>query len=336
MSIKAKIQNLSKEQKFLLIAVPVVLILIYWIIGTDVRPASATKNDKNGDLSNKELLAQLYKDENVFNSALNADDRNRKKEKEKISFFASDSVGIVSTPIFDTSSFAFDKPEEVEEIETIPEPEKPITKDKPKASKAALPKAKSSTGNREKSNAKANEASVESEQKVQRRTQSGFYSTQTKHVENGGVNIENIVIPCVIHNDHTLKSGSAIRLRVTEDIVLNNSVLKKNTYITGIANFQGDRVGININPNSIKIDGSYLNQEFIAYDLDGLQGLYVPGGIDQEIKKDATNRTISQGTSINIPIIGGISTDALQKKVADPTVNISSGYKLNLKLKKTK
>jgi hypothetical protein len=140
-------------------------------------------------------------------------------------------------------------------------------------------------------------------------------------------------IKAVIDNSNRdVKAGSTVRIRITENCNVSGIEIPKNTIISGIANFNNERVQINV--NSINYNGQILPVALSAFDMDGIEGIYVPGGINQEIKEDAARSAVgstNKGITVAVPMIGSISTGAINKKVQDPSVKISDGHKIILK-----
>lgn len=139
------------------------------------------------------------------------------------------------------------------------------------------------------------------------------------------------IIQAVIHNGNkTVKSGSTVRLRTTEVCTINGIEIPNNTVISGIAQLSGERAKISI--TSIKYNGELLPCKFTIYDNDGIEGLFVPGGVNQEIKESTANSAVSEGaTHFSIPVIGSVSTNAFKKKMQDPSVLIYDNHKVTLR-----
>ncbi|MFN4083980.1 MAG: conjugative transposon protein TraM [Bacteroidia bacterium] len=140
-------------------------------------------------------------------------------------------------------------------------------------------------------------------------------------------------IKAVIDNSNRdVKAGSTVRIRITENCNVSGVDIPKNTIISGIANFGNERVQIKV--TSINYNGHILPVSLSAFEMDGIEGIYVPGGINQEIKEDAARSgagSVNKGVTIAVPMVGSISTGAINKKVQDPSVKISDGHKIILK-----
>ncbi|MBE7443018.1 MAG: conjugative transposon protein TraM [Flavobacteriales bacterium] len=139
------------------------------------------------------------------------------------------------------------------------------------------------------------------------------------------------IIQAVIHNGNkTVKSGSTVRLRTTEACTINGIEIPTNTVISGIAQLSGERAKISV--TSIKYNGELLPCKFTIYDNDGIEGLFVPGGVNQEIKESTANSAVNEGaTHFSVPVIGSVSTNAFKKKMQDPSVLIYDNHKVTLR-----
>lgn len=101
----------------------------------------------------------------------------------------------------------------------------------------------------------------------------------------------------VIDENVTGYAGSRIRLRLLEDIMAGNVLVKKDTYIYAlISGFSGQRVTLTI--KTILYNGALLPVKLDVYDMDGLAGLYVPASQFRDFTKDLGTNSI-QGVSID-------------------------------------
>jgi hypothetical protein len=140
------------------------------------------------------------------------------------------------------------------------------------------------------------------------------------------------MIKAVIHNGNKkVKSGTHIKLRVTQDSYYKGHFIKKNSYLTAVTSPKNERIDIKV--TSIKTEDGYLSATLNAFDSkDGMQGVYTPASIDSEIADDTKNTALDQGrTTINIPVIGSISTSALSKKMKESGIPLKDGTQLVLK-----
>jgi hypothetical protein len=151
--------------------------------------------------------------------------------------------------------------------------------------------------------------------------------------------IENSV-EVVINENQTLVNGAVIKLRLLDDIFINNIKILAGNLVFGIVGLEGERLTIEI--NSIKYRKSLFDVKMEVYDMDGLPGIYIPGAISRDVAKQGVNDGLSMMdiTSIDPSIkaqatAAGIGTlkNLLSKKVKLTRVMVKAGYKLLLKNK---
>lgn len=91
--------------------------------------------------------------------------------------------------------------------------------------------------------------------------------------------------------------GSRIRFRILEDIFVGKHRIPKGSLLYGqISGFETQRVKLNI--VSILNNGEILPINLSIYDVDGIQGLYVPQSIFREMMRELGTNSI-QGTSMD-------------------------------------
>lgn len=103
-------------------------------------------------------------------------------------------------------------------------------------------------------------------------------------------------IQAIVDEDVTGYAGSRLRLRLLEDIMAGNNIVRKGTYLYAeIAGFTAQRVRLTI--TSIVQGGRILPVSLEVYDYDGGQGLYVPESAFREFSRDLGSST-TQGTNL--------------------------------------
>lgn len=121
----------------------------------------------------------------------------------------------------------------------------------------------------------------------------GFYSLD----ENGStVDVQNTV-PAVIHETQTIVNGATVKLRLTSAIYINGVEIPKDNFLFGIASLKGERLTIKI--NSLRYNSSLYPVALSVYDMDGLDGIYIPGTINRDVAKttaDGTMQNIGMGS----------------------------------------
>ncbi|MDR1895418.1 MAG: conjugative transposon protein TraM [Prevotellaceae bacterium] len=128
---------------------------------------------------------------------------------------------------------------------------------------------------------------------------------------------KNTLLAC-IHDDQTIMDGQSVRLRLLEAMQAGNMLIPRGTVLSGTAKIQGERLGITI--NFLEYRGTILPIELKVYDLDGMQGIFIPNLQELNAAKEiAANMGTSAGTSINL------SNDAGEQFVADMGRNLIQG-----------
>ncbi len=164
-------------------------------------------------------------------------------------------------------------------------------------------------------------------------SQTGFYGLEeelpAKPVEG---------ISAVIEKTQELVSGATVQLRLIRPIYISAGSEPVSGFIYGIASLSGERLKIKI--SSIRTGQQVLPVNLKVYDLDGIEGIYIPGALSRTVTKQALGSQV-QGYDIDI---GGFSAGAqaasagiqmgkmlLGRKTRLTQVTLRQGYKVLLK-----
>jgi len=169
--------------------------------------------------------------------------------------------------------------------------------------------------------------------------QNGFYSLDESVPTDDTQN----AIPAVIHETQTLVAGSTVKLRLVNDVYINGILIPKDNFLFGEAKLNGERLDIEI--GSIRYQNSLFPVQLSVYDMDGMNGIYIPGAITRDVAKQSADRTI-QGiglTSVD-PSLGAQAASAgieaarelISKKVKLVKVTVKAGYQVLLRDEKQK
>lgn len=118
-----------------------------------------------------------------------------------------------------------------------------------------------------------------------------FYSLDETNVFN---EIQN-ALEAVIHETQSIVNGSVVKLRLTNDVFINGTFIPRNSFVFGTASLKGERLDIKI--SSIKFNSSIFPVELSVYDMDGIDGIYIPGAINRDVAKASADRSM-QGIGI--------------------------------------
>jgi conjugative transposon TraM protein len=169
--------------------------------------------------------------------------------------------------------------------------------------------------------------------------ENGFFSLNETSFDQG---IQN-AIEAVIHETQTLVNGSTVKLRLLNDVVINGVNIPRDNFLFGIAQLSGERLGIRI--KSIRFNNSLFPVELSVYDLDGLDGIYIPGAISRDAAKESADRSLQTlGLNTLDPSWGAQAATAgiqaaktlLSRNVKLVKVTVKAGYQVLLRDEKQK
>ena len=124
------------------------------------------------------------------------------------------------------------------------------------------------------------------------KTTSDYFNTLAKDAR------EPKLIQAIIDEDIKAVDGSRIRLRLLDDVEIDECVVKRGTYLYAtVSGFSSGRVKGNI--NSILVDDELVKVSLALYDTDGMEGLYVPNSQFRETSKDVASSAMSGNMSMN-------------------------------------
>jgi conjugative transposon TraM protein len=133
-------------------------------------------------------------------------------------------------------------------------------------------------------------------------------------------------------------NGSTVKLRLTNDVYINGVLIPKDNFLFGTASLNGERLNIKI--SSIRFHNSLFPVELSVYDMDGIDGIYIPGAISRDVAKQSIDRsTRGLGLTTLDPSLGAQAANAgieaarnlLSKKVKLIKVTVKAGYRVLLK-----
>ncbi len=167
----------------------------------------------------------------------------------------------------------------------------------------------------------------------------GFYSLDDNTVTDNSQN----AIQAVIHETQTIVNGSTVKLRLVNDVFIDGIHIPKDNFLFGTASLNSERLGIKI--NSIRYNNSLFPVELSVYDMDGLDGIYIPGAITRDVAKQSADRSMQTiGMTSLDPSWGAQAASAgieaaktlFSKKVKLIKVTVKAGYQVLLRNEKQK
>ena len=153
----------------------------------------------------------------------------------------------------------------------------------------------------------------------------------------------NTIWACV-NSTQTLVNGQNVKLRLLEAVKAGGLELSMNSLITGIAQIQGERLQIVV--QSLENNGTILPVQLTAFDVDGQQGLFIPGSVETTALKEitasmgrdaGTSISITQGTTAGQQLASDVGRSLIQgtsqyisKKLRTTKVTLKAGHRLLL------
>lgn len=145
-------------------------------------------------------------------------------------------------------------------------------------------------------------------------------------------------LSAVVHETQTLVSGATVKLRLTGDVYVNGILIPKDQFVFGEASLNGERLKIDI--TTIRYKNNILPVALSVYDLDGMEGVYMPGAITRDVAKQSTDQAIqSIGIASLDPSLGAQAASAgiqaakslIGKKAKLVKVTVKAGYQVLLR-----
>lgn len=164
--------------------------------------------------------------------------------------------------------------------------------------------------------------------------QNSFYGLEDEQADGSGAGN---AIEAVIHDTQELVAGSTVKMRLLNDVYINGKLIAKDQFVYGVAEINGERLAITI--NSIRDNNSLFPVSLSVYDLDGLEGVYIPGAITRDVAKQSSDQALqglqfmgmdqslgAQAASAGIQAAQGL----FSKKIKLVKVTVKAGYRILL------
>jgi len=182
--------------------------------------------------------------------------------------------------------------------------------------------------------ASENKTGVGSTLPIQLEQQNRFYSLENTQRDDPATTS---AIAAFIPLAQTLVSGATVKLQLLDDIYINGILIEGGQFLYGVAGLTGERLTIHI--TGVRYKENILPVDLSVYDLDGLEGIYVPGAITRDVAKQSSDQAIQSISLATLnPSLGAQAADAglqaakslIGKKVKTVKVTIPSGYRVLL------
>lgn len=154
--------------------------------------------------------------------------------------------------------------------------------------------------------------------------------------------VQRNTLPVVVDHTTTLREGNYVALRLLESVHIGELRIPRQSLLIAQAKLGGNRLHLLV--KSLEIGGRIIPVKLSAYDLDGQEGIYIPGAEQvSALKEMGANIGGSVGTSFTFAssakdqiiseaargVMQGAS-QLLQKKLRTLQVTLKGGYRLFL------
>jgi conjugative transposon TraM protein len=162
----------------------------------------------------------------------------------------------------------------------------------------------------------------------------GFYGESSMGFDTGAM----YLFKAVIHGDQLVQHGAVVKLRLMEDVMIQQEKIPAGVFLFGLASLQNERLQIEV--RSIPYKGQLFPVSLAVVDMDGIEGIHVPGSIEREVVKQAADQSVqsigmlSPGQSISSQVAAagiGTAKNILSRKARQVRVTVKSGYQLLLR-----
>ncbi len=134
--------------------------------------------------------------------------------------------------------------------------------------------------------------------------------------------------------DQDIKSGTLgarLRIRLLDDILIGNAMVRRGTYLYAlISGYEAQRVKLTI--SSVMINDRIFPIKLSIYDVDGMEGLYVPASAFREFSKELGGNTtggMSLSMQQNSDALSQLYMSALQRMFTSTSQAVSKSIKKN-------
>lgn len=111
-----------------------------------------------------------------------------------------------------------------------------------------------------------------------------FYTLDEFAIADGIANAIEAVVPA----EQTVVSGGVVKLRLLSDLAIQQNTVPAGSFVYGTCTANGERLKIDI--KSISHQSSIYPVNLKVYDVDGQEGLFVPGAITRDAAKNVSSQ----------------------------------------------
>lgn len=161
----------------------------------------------------------------------------------------------------------------------------------------------------------------------------GFYSADVGSSDTSSGDY----IPAVVHAAQTVVDGNVIKLRLLKDVWVAGEKIPAGSFVYGTVSFNNERIKVVV--ASIQSRERIYPVQLDAFDMDGMEGIYIPGSVSRDVVKKSMEQGVQSVGVLSVDqslksqaaaAITGAAKSLLSKKAKQVQVMIKSGYRLLL------
>jgi hypothetical protein len=97
-------------------------------------------------------------------------------------------------------------------------------------------------------------------------------------------------IRAVVHQDQVISNGGILKLRLAQDITVNGTLVPRGCFVYGVCRLNDERLIVQL--TSIAYNNQVLPFPLTVYDMDGIEGIYMPGAVSRETGKEGADNAL--------------------------------------------
>lgn len=149
--------------------------------------------------------------------------------------------------------------------------------------------------------------------------------------------VDEKTIQAVVHQDQVISNGGVLKLRLCQDIIVNGILVPRGCFVYGVCRLNDERLIAQL--TSIAYNNQVLPFPLTVYDMDGIEGIYMPGAVTRETGKEGAENALQslQLSSMDAGIAAQAANAGLQtaknlfsRKLRSVSVTAKAGHRVFL------
>ena len=167
-----------------------------------------------------------------------------------------------------------------------------------------------------------------------------YFGKGTKQVEgkqflndNGSGQKTVVSFAAVVPMEQELQTGSVIKLQLKQSITVAGTIIPAGTSVHGTVSIENERLFVHI--GSIQFGNAVYPVALSVFDLDGIEGIHVPGSVSREVMKSTAEQSLQSVNVLSMDpsiktqaLTAGIDAakNLLGRKVKVVRATVTAGY----------